>query len=104
MSALIDPATLPKISLPEPTPAATRQTRAAKRDHLPSNMKQFLAAAAFFAALLGAWEYVARYGGISRVLLPPPSDVWKYLLGAAKDGTLTVLVLDKDLTLSIKAG
>ena len=69
-------------------------------------MKQFLAALAFFAVLLGAWEYAAHHTGISPVLMPAPSDVWQYLLGAAKDGTLAeaTLVTMKRLMLGYLAG
>jgi NitT/TauT family transport system permease protein len=56
-------------------------------------MKPFLAALAFFAALIGAWEYAAHQSGVSPVLMPAPSDVWQYLLGAAKDGTLAEATL-----------
>ncbi len=56
-------------------------------------MKQFLAILAFFAALLGAWEYAANHCGLSPVLAPAPSDVWKYLLGAAKDNSLAEATL-----------
>jgi NitT/TauT family transport system permease protein len=106
MSTLEEPDTLSKISLPEPTQAATRQTRAAKRPQLPSNMKQFLAALAFFAALLGAWEYTARHSGASSLLLPAPTAVWQYIVGAAKDGTLSeaTLVTMKRLFLGYAVG
>ncbi|MEO6787670.1 MAG: ABC transporter permease [Chthoniobacteraceae bacterium] len=69
-------------------------------------MKQFLAALAFFAALLGAWEFAARQSGVSPVLLPAPSAVWEYLFGAAKDGTLgeATLVTMKRLVLGYAAG
>ena len=69
-------------------------------------MKQFLAALAFFAALIGAWEYAARHSGASSLLLPAPTAVWKYLTGAAKDGTLSeaTLVTMKRLFLGYLAG
>ncbi len=51
-------------------------------------MKHFFAAFFFFAACIGAWECLARYGDISAVLLPAPSAVGEYLFAAAKDGTL----------------
>ena len=69
-------------------------------------MKQFLAALAFFAVLIGAWEYSARHSGVSPVLMPAPSDVWRYLLGAAEDGSLAeaTLVTMKRLLLGYAAG
>ncbi|MEO6739166.1 MAG: ABC transporter permease subunit, partial [Chthoniobacteraceae bacterium] len=69
-------------------------------------MKQFLAASAFFAVLLGAWEYAARHSGASSLLLPAPTAVWQYLIGAAKDGTLNeaILVTMKRLFLGYLAG
>ncbi len=69
-------------------------------------MKQFLAALAFFAALIGAWEYAARHSGASSLLLPAPTAVWQYLTGAAKDGTLSeaTLVTMKRLFLGYLAG
>ena len=51
-------------------------------------MKHFLAATAFFAALLGAWELIARFGGVSAVLLPAPSAVALDLWHAAFNGEL----------------
>jgi NitT/TauT family transport system permease protein len=51
-------------------------------------MKRFLAAAAFFALLIGLWELLCRLQIWSPVLLPSPLLVAKYLKGAAADGTL----------------
>ena len=69
-------------------------------------MKQFFAALAFFAALLGAWEYAAHHSDVSAVLLPAPSDVWRYLVVAAGDGTLAeaTVVTMKRLMLGYLAG
>ncbi len=69
-------------------------------------MKQFLAALAFFAVILGAWEYTARHGEVSAVLLPAPTAVWQYIVGAAKDGTLSeaTLVTMKRLFLGYAVG
>ena len=69
-------------------------------------MKHFLAALAFFAVLIGAWEFAAHHSGVSAVLMPAPSDVWRYLLGAAGDGTLAeaTLVTMKRLLLGYAAG
>ena len=69
-------------------------------------MKQFLASLTFFAVLLGAWEYTARHSGASSLLLPAPTAVWQYLVGAAKDGTLSeaTLVTMKRLFLGYLAG
>src|SRR5918993_8766 len=51
-------------------------------------MKHFLPALLIFAVLIGAWEYIARTSGTSAVLLPAPSAVWKYLVGATRSGEL----------------
>ena len=69
-------------------------------------MKPFLAAVAFFAVLIGSWEYAAHHTGISPVLMPAPSDVWRYLVGAVKDGTLSeaTLITMKRLLLGYAAG
>ena len=57
-------------------------------------MKNIIPALLIFAALLAAWEAFARQSGSSAVLLPPPSAVWSYFLGAIKSGEL----LDASLT------
>ncbi|MDR3402040.1 MAG: ABC transporter permease [Chthoniobacter sp.] len=69
-------------------------------------MKQFIAPAVFFAALLGAWEYAARHSGVSALVLPAPSSILQYLVGAARDGTLgeATLVTMKRLFLGYAAG
>jgi len=51
-------------------------------------MKRFTVALIFFAALIGIWQALVSSGRYSPVLLPPPGDVGKYLLGALADGTL----------------
>lgn len=51
-------------------------------------MKYFLPAIVIFALLIGAWEYAARVSGTSAVLLPAPSAVWSYIVGASKSGEL----------------
>jgi NitT/TauT family transport system permease protein len=48
---------------------------------------------AFFAALLVAWEVLARSGRFSPVVVPSPLSVAKYLFGALDDGTLERAVL-----------
>jgi len=50
-------------------------------------MKQFFAALLFFVALLACWEWAAR-NAASSILIPPPTKVWEYLIGAVKDHTL----------------
>ena len=69
-------------------------------------MKQFLAASAFFAALLGAWEYAARHSGVSPVVMPAPTAVWTYLTVAARDGSLleATLVTMKRLLIGYGVG
>jgi len=51
-------------------------------------MKRWLAALAFFAALLALWEWLVRAGIWSRVLVPAPSEVARYLIAALADTTL----------------
>jgi NitT/TauT family transport system permease protein len=42
----------------------------------------------FFAALVYIWHLLVQRGTWSSILLPDPSAVWDYLVGAVKDGTL----------------
>jgi NitT/TauT family transport system permease protein len=51
-------------------------------------MKSIVPAILIFATLLGGWEYAARSAGISAILLPAPSDVFKYLVHAVQTGEL----------------
>lgn len=51
-------------------------------------MKRFLVATLFFVVLLFAWHFLVLRQVWSPVLLPDPFDVWRYLVSAAKDGTL----------------
>jgi len=51
-------------------------------------MKRWLAALAFFAVLLALWEWLVRAGIWSRVLVPAPSEVARYLIAALADTTL----------------
>lgn len=51
-------------------------------------MKRFLSAAAFFVALLIAWELCVRARVWPRVLMPSPLSVAEYLGGSIADGTL----------------
>jgi len=51
-------------------------------------MRRFVLAASFFVVLLLVWQWLAQMGFWSPVLLPPPIQVWRYLEGAAADGTL----------------
>ena len=92
-------------SLDKSTPAAaapvTPTTPVATTDHtnrkpvspLMKNLVPFLLAAAIFAGLFLLWEYV-----FSSRFFPPPSDVWKYLVGAARSGDLqhaTVVTMER---------
>ncbi len=47
-----------------------------------------LAAVAFFLLVLVAWHFVVQSGIWSRLILPPPLDVARYLHGALRDGSL----------------
>jgi len=51
-------------------------------------MKRWLAALAFFATLLALWEWLVRAGVWSRVLVPAPSEVARYLIASLADKTL----------------
>ena len=56
-------------------------------------MKRALLATAFFVVLLAAWHFLVQAKIWSSVLLPSPEDVWHYLVGAARDGTLATATL-----------
>jgi NitT/TauT family transport system permease protein len=83
MSAPLDTAAI-SISVAQPA-AADRTTIRKPASPL---MKYLLPAFLIFAVLIGAWEYTARYAGISPLLLPAPSAVWKYLVDHFKSGEL----------------
>jgi len=51
-------------------------------------MTRGLRAALFFALLLAAWQAAVSFGHSSRLLLPAPADVGRYLVRAAGDGSL----------------
>ena len=51
-------------------------------------MKRFLIAVLFFVALLFIWHFLVLRKVWSPVLLPDPSDVWKYLLSSVDDRTM----------------
>jgi NitT/TauT family transport system permease protein len=51
-------------------------------------MRRFLFAALFFIALLAIWSAIVRAQIWSPVLLPSPTSVAEYLIGAIRDGTL----------------
>jgi NitT/TauT family transport system permease protein len=53
-----------------------------------NNTKRWLTAAAFFALLVIIWQKVVERNPQTAVLLPPPIDVWRYLVGSVQDGTL----------------
>lgn len=50
--------------------------------------RRILVVVAFFAGLLLLWQGAVASGLWSRMILPPPSDVGRFLLAAAADGTL----------------
>ena len=84
MSVPLETTTILPISVAEPA-AADRTTI---RKPASPFMKYFLPAILIFAVLIGAWEYVAHASGTSSLLLPPPSEVWKYLVEHFKTGEL----------------
>jgi ABC-type nitrate/sulfonate/bicarbonate transport system permease component len=51
-------------------------------------MKRAITAAAFFAALLVVWHVLVRANPKTAVLLPPPVEVWHYLVSAVQDRTI----------------
>ena len=69
-------------------------------------MKRALISIVFFAALIAAWEFAARSGGVSQVMFPPPSSVANYLWQSAADGTLwsATLVTIKRLLVGYAVG
>ena len=69
-------------------------------------MKRFAKAAAFFLALLTAWELLVRAKVWSPVLMPSPLSVAAYLGGAITDGTLAaaILVTLRRLLLGLRRG
>ena len=53
-----------------------------------SGLRRAATCIAFFALLVYIWHVLVQRGAWSAILLPDPSDVWIYLVGAVKDGTL----------------
>jgi len=51
-------------------------------------LRRVITSLLFFAALVYIWHYYVRHTTQSAILLPDPSAVWAYLIGAVKDGTL----------------
>jgi len=51
-------------------------------------MRRTLLAILFFVALVAIWTAIVRAKFWSPVLLPSPLNVWDYLVGASRDGTL----------------
>ena len=51
-------------------------------------MRRTLLATLFFVALVSIWHFIVQANIWSPVLLPSPTSVGEYLLGAARDGTL----------------
>jgi NitT/TauT family transport system permease protein len=54
----------------------------------PTPLRRFITCAAFFGGLVLIWHILVKRGVWSPILLPDPSAVWDYLVGAVKDGTL----------------
>ncbi len=51
-------------------------------------IRRAITCVAFFAALVYIWHCLVQRGVWSSVMIPDPSAVWRYLVGAIKDGTL----------------
>ena len=51
-------------------------------------LRRGVSSVVFFAALIYVWHYYVQHTSHSSILLPDPSAVWDYLVGAVKDGTL----------------
>jgi NitT/TauT family transport system permease protein len=51
-------------------------------------MRRWITATLTFVVILIVWELLVRAGCWSKVLVPEPVEVGKYLVGAARDGTL----------------
>jgi NitT/TauT family transport system permease protein len=51
-------------------------------------LRRVLSCILFFGALIYLWHFLVARGTWSSILLPEPSAVWDYLVGAMKDGTL----------------
>jgi NitT/TauT family transport system permease protein len=52
-------------------------------------MKRFFTAAMFFVGLIVIWHFIVAAEIWPPVLMPDPVDVWKYLVDATRDGTMT---------------
>jgi NitT/TauT family transport system permease protein len=50
--------------------------------------RRFTTSVLFFAVLVLVWHLLVKHGVWSSIILPDPSAVWAYLVGAVKDGTL----------------
>ena len=51
-------------------------------------LRRLISCVVFFAALILLWHWLVGRGTWSSILLPDPSAVWDYLVGALKDGSL----------------
>jgi NitT/TauT family transport system permease protein len=55
---------------------------------LLTGLRRAVTSIAFFAALVLLWHWAVTSGYWKSILVPDPSAVWSYLVGAVKDGTL----------------
>jgi NitT/TauT family transport system permease protein len=55
---------------------------------LLTGLRRVVTSVAFFAALLLLWHWAVKSGYWKSILVPDPSAVWSYLVGAVQDGTL----------------
>ncbi|MGA3170637.1 MAG: ABC transporter permease [Chthoniobacteraceae bacterium] len=55
---------------------------------LLTGLRRVVTSVAFFVALLLLWHWAVKSGYWKSILVPDPSAVWSYLVGAVQDGTL----------------
>jgi len=55
---------------------------------LATGIRRLVSCVLFFGALVWIWHSLVKRGVWSPLILPDPSAVWSYLVGAVKDGTL----------------
>ena len=53
-----------------------------------ANTRRAVTSIAFFALLVLLWHWLVQRGTLNSLIIPDPSAVWEYLVGAVKDHTL----------------